>query len=61
MQRVALGMARSMAVKRGRRLSADEMEHLVADLFALPDPSFTPGGKRIFHVLDDATMQAFFT
>lgn len=61
MQRVALGMARSMAVKRGRRLSADEMEHLVADLFALPDPSFTPGGKRIFNVLDDATMQSFFT
>ncbi|MDE7081207.1 MAG: DNA mismatch repair endonuclease MutL [Muribaculaceae bacterium] len=52
LQRVALIMARSAAITRGRRLSPEEMEHLVAELFQLPDPSFTPNGNRIFARLD---------
>ena len=52
LQRLALVMARSAAITRGRRLSAEEMEHLVAELFQLPDPAFTPNGNRIFARLD---------
>lgn len=49
---VALSMARSMAVKRGRTLSADERRELLCDLFSLPDPSLTPSGRRIYTLLD---------
>lgn len=52
-ERVALIMARSAAIRRGQRLSVAEMESLVSLLFALPDPSVTPDGTRIFALLDD--------
>ncbi|MBD5261780.1 MAG: DNA mismatch repair endonuclease MutL [Bacteroides sp.] len=53
MQRMALVMARSAAIVRGRRLSEQEMENIVGQLMALPDPSLTPSGKRIFTILDE--------
>ena len=53
MQRMALVMARSAAIVRGHRMSPQEMETLVGQLLALPDPSLTPSGKRIFTVLDE--------
>ena len=49
---VALSMARSMSIKRGRALSEEERSELVRNLFALPDPSLTPSGRRIFSLLD---------
>ncbi len=53
MQRMALVMARSAAITRGRKLSDTEMENLVGKLLSLPDPSLTPSGKRIFTLLDE--------
>ncbi|MDE6290809.1 MAG: DNA mismatch repair endonuclease MutL, partial [Muribaculaceae bacterium] len=53
MRRMALVMARSAAIVRGRRLSQTEMETLVGRLLSLPDPSLTPSGKRIFTLLDE--------
>lgn len=50
--RMALLLARASAVTRGDSLSPEEMEALVAELLALPDPGFTPSGKRIFTMLD---------
>lgn len=49
---IALSTARSMAVKRGRRLTPEERKEILKDLFALPEPSLTPTGRRIFTVLD---------
>lgn len=60
MQRVALVMARSMAIKGGRKLSGDEMEQLVGDLFMLPEPAYTPTGNLIYKVIDDARLASFF-
>ena len=51
-ERKALMLARSSAVAGGRRLSEEEMEHLVAELFRLPDPALTPDGHRIYTLLD---------
>lgn len=51
LSRAALLMARAAAITGGRRLTADEMEHLVGELFALPDPSLTPDGHRIYTLL----------
>ena len=56
MERMALVMARSAAIVRGRRLSPTEMETLVGQLLSLPDPSLTPAGKRIFTVLDESRL-----
>ncbi|MBD5370748.1 MAG: DNA mismatch repair endonuclease MutL [Bacteroides sp.] len=53
---MALVMARSAAIRRGRRLTPEEMEQLIADLFALPDPLYTPNGNRIYATLDESTL-----
>ncbi|MDE5849643.1 MAG: DNA mismatch repair endonuclease MutL [Muribaculaceae bacterium] len=58
MRRMALVMARSAAIVRGRRLSPQEMETLVGQLMSLPDPSLTPNGKRIFTILDEDRLKA---
>lgn len=53
MERIALAMARSAAIARGRKLTGTEMETLVGQLLSLPDPSLTPYGKRIFTIMDE--------
>lgn len=50
--RIALVMARSAAIQGGTRLSESEMEHLVSELFSLPDPAYTPNGNPVFIVVD---------
>lgn len=56
-QRMALEMARSAAIKGGVKLSGEEMEHLVAELFALPDPAFTPNGNAVYTLLDEGRIR----
>lgn len=45
--KIALSMARAAAIKPGQPLSDEEMERLMADLFALSTPNYTPDGKTI--------------
>ena len=59
-RKVALVLARSAAINRGTRLSSEEMEHLVGRLFSLPDPTLSPGGSRVLHILPEATVEALF-
>ncbi|MDE6793006.1 MAG: DNA mismatch repair endonuclease MutL, partial [Muribaculaceae bacterium] len=59
-EKIALAMARSSAIPRGKKLSDDEMEHLVGELFSLPNPLYTPNGNRIYYLLDDNKLQSFF-
>lgn len=56
LQRMALSMARSAAIRGGRRLSGEEMEQLIAELFALPDPAYTPNGNSVYRLLDEASV-----
>lgn len=58
LEKVALMMARSGAIVRGRKLSGNEMETLVGKLLSLPDPSLTPSGKRIFTILGEDKIAA---
>ncbi|MCH5241116.1 MAG: DNA mismatch repair endonuclease MutL [Muribaculaceae bacterium] len=60
LKRLALVMARGAAINYGQKLSSDEMEHIVGKLFALPDPSFTPNGNKIFHLLDSNYLKSLF-
>ena len=59
-QRLALVMARSMAINYGRKLSHEEMEHIVSRLFSLKDPSYTPNGNKIFQVFTLPVLQSNF-
>lgn len=59
-RRMALIMARSGAIPRGQRLSADEMEHIISELFALPDPAFTPEGNPVYTKFDVSQLDSFF-
>lgn len=58
--RVALVTARAAAIRRGRRLGAAEMEHLVGELLSLPDPSRTPTGKPVFMRLPLSALDSLF-
>lgn len=61
MERMALIMARSAAITRGRRLSPTEMENLVGQLMSLPDPSLTPNGNLIFTILDEERIKSLLS
>ncbi len=58
--RMALVMARSSAIQAGQKLTADEMEHLIGELFSLPDPNYTPNGNLVFCLLDSARLDSMF-
>ncbi len=60
LRRMALIMAKSGAIRRGKRLTSDEMEHIVSELFTLPDPLYTPEGKAIYCKLEDSTLEGMF-
>ncbi|MDE5919100.1 MAG: DNA mismatch repair protein MutL, partial [Duncaniella sp.] len=49
--RVALSLAKSSAIGRGRPLSQNEMDRLVSDLLRLPSPALTPDGKSVFTII----------
>ncbi len=53
-EKLALSFARSVAINYGKALSVEETTDIVNKLFACPTPNFTPDGKKIITVLDDA-------
>ncbi len=57
---IALGMARSTAMKSGRQLTVQEMEQLLSDLFMLPTPTYTPDGLLILKIIDTETLTSSF-
>ena len=50
-QSLCLSIARQMAVKAGTTLGAEEMQQMVADLFACPMADTAPNGKRIITIV----------
>lgn len=59
-RRVALSVARNAAIKYGRALDVEEMERLVADLLQLPNPNYTPDGKRVLYIMPIETITKNF-
>lgn len=57
---MALVMARSGAVSRGRKLTPEEMENIVGELFSLPDPTYTPDGNRIYLLFNPSRLDRLF-
>ncbi|MBR1652636.1 MAG: DNA mismatch repair endonuclease MutL [Alloprevotella sp.] len=47
-RRMALSLARRAAMPVGVELSAEEMQHLIASLYACQTPAYTPDGHSVF-------------
>jgi DNA mismatch repair protein MutL len=45
---VAQMLARTSSIKKGKELEPDEIDHLIAQLFACNEPAFSPGGRPCF-------------
>lgn len=56
----ALILARSAAISPGQKLSAEENDTLVADLFKTSQPDFTPDGQRIISVITHDQLSKLF-
>lgn len=50
-RRLALTLARASALRGSIRLSHEEIEHLVTELFRLPAPGYTPDGLPVLRIL----------
>ena len=50
-QSLCASLARQMAVRAGQQLGQEEMQQLVADLFACPMADTSPSGKRIITII----------
>ncbi len=59
-QKMALTVARRGAIPYGRKLSAAEMEHLVASLMQLPQPNHTPDGKTVIAIIGNPQIEKLF-
>ncbi len=46
-RRVALSLAQSAAIRATERMQNADAERLLAELFSMPDPSYTPDGNQI--------------
>ena len=51
-ERISYSVAKSGAIRAGKILSNLECEKLIDDLLSLPEPNYTPDGKKIFTILD---------
>lgn len=45
---VAQMLARTSSIKKGKELQAEEIDHLIAQLFACKEPAFSPAGRPCF-------------
>jgi DNA mismatch repair protein MutL len=45
---IAKSLAKSMSVKTGHKLTAQEQDHMIHSLFACKEPNITPSGKATF-------------
>ena len=50
---IARKLASAAAVRPGQKLTPNERQSLIARLFSLPEPQFSPSGKRNFIILDE--------
>lgn len=57
---IALALAKAAAIRPGKMMSADEMDHLIATLFSCPDSNLTPDGKTIISMLTDEELEKRF-
>ena len=60
-EKMALSMAKQMAVVAGQVLQREEMVALVSELFATEAPQYTPDGSVVTHTLQESELARFFS
>ena len=60
-EKIALIMARKSAIPTVYKLSDEEMESIVCDLFSLEEPSLSPDGNLIYMQIDDSRLDTYFS
>ncbi|MBX2900603.1 MAG: DNA mismatch repair endonuclease MutL [Cyclobacteriaceae bacterium] len=58
---LALALARRASVKAGQKLQPEEMNAIVAGLFACAKPNFSPDGRPTFFTLETSKIESYFT
>ncbi|MDX1628825.1 MAG: DNA mismatch repair endonuclease MutL [Fulvivirga sp.] len=53
-------LAKRTAVKRGKKLSDEEMSGLIDQLFACGNPNYAPNGQRTFYILELSQIENYF-
>ena len=61
MEHIALKVATAAAIPYGRRLAQEEMDVLVADLFQLGNPNYTPDGRVVMSVIPNEQINKLFS
>ena len=59
-ENLARSLARKSSLKKGQKLTSQEMENLVGQLFACQNPNFGLGGNKSFVKLDVGNIHSFF-
>ncbi|MBR4432533.1 MAG: hypothetical protein IKS76_04985, partial [Paludibacteraceae bacterium] len=59
-KKIALSLAEDTAIPYGKKLSTEEAQHLLEQLFDLPSYLHTPDGKKIVVILSDDDFQKRF-
>lgn len=57
---IVLSMAKAAAIRKGQKLTNDEMNDLVDRLLSLRTPNYTPDGKTIISVIQDEEIKKLF-
>ncbi len=60
MEHIALKVAAAAAIPYGRRLAQEEMDVLVAELFQLSNPNYTPDGRIVMSVIPNEQISKLF-
>lgn len=57
---IALSLAKAAAIRPGKILSSEEMDHIIATLFSSPESNLTPDGRTILSLLADDELEKRF-
>ncbi len=60
-QNVSTLLAKTSCIKKGKELAPEEIEHLIAQLFACEEPSYSPGGRPCFFTYTLKDLQKKFS
>lgn len=59
-ENIALSLAKASAIRPGKILSSEEMDHLIASLFSCSDSYLTPDGKTIISMITEEEIEKRF-
>jgi DNA mismatch repair protein MutL len=60
-EKLAIAMAQSTSVRKGKILSSEEIEQLIDDLFACANPHVSPTGKKVFVTYELSELEKQFS